>query len=198
MVILAGILSNDAYTFLIIPLLIFIARIADVSIGTIRIIFISKGFKNIAPFLAFFEIIIWLAAIQQIMLNLTNIYCYLAYALGFASGTYAGILLEEKISVGKVMIRIITGHDSSKLVKALKEEHYTFTTIGAAGPDGKVKLIFSVINRQSIPGVVNTVKRYNPGAFYSIEDIRYSINEISHIPPRRRIGDIFSFPRKGK
>ncbi|MDD1699528.1 MAG: DUF5698 domain-containing protein, partial [Methanoregula sp.] len=104
-------ISPEIFTYVIIPLLIFCARICDVSLGTIRVIFISKGIKYLAPIIGFFEVIIWLLAIGQVMNNLTNFVAYGAYGAGFASGTYIGMLIEEKISLGLTSVRIITKKD---------------------------------------------------------------------------------------
>ena len=84
-------LNSGFYAWLILPLLIFLARVADVSIGTIRLIFISRGLKYLAPVVGFFEILIWLLAIGQIMKNLSNPACYIAYAGGFAMGNFVGM-----------------------------------------------------------------------------------------------------------
>lgn len=92
----------------LIPLLIFLSRVVDVSIGTIRIIFISRGWKFVSAGLGFIEVFIWVLAISQIMKNLDNVWAYFAYALGFACGTYVGMLIEEKIAVGTVLFQVIT------------------------------------------------------------------------------------------
>ncbi len=160
------------YSYIMIPLLIFAARIVDVSIGTIRVIFIARGLKIFAPVLGFFEVLIWLIAIQNILANLTNVFCYIGYAGGFATGTYIGMLLEEKISMGKVIIRIITGKDASSLLEALKKARCTVTSTGAEGPDGNVKLILSVFDRQDLHKVIRLIKKHDPTAFYSVEDVR--------------------------
>ena len=160
--------------YLVIPVLIFLGRIIDVSIGTLRVIFTAKGYKYYAPILGFFEMLIWLIAIKYIMGNLSNVFCYLAYAGGFAAGTYVGIILEEKLSMGSVIIRVITGKDSSILLTELKAKRFVPTSLGAEGPDGKVHLIFSVIERKDIQKVVNIIKKFNPNAFYTIEDVRQS------------------------
>lgn len=167
-------LSNiDIYAWVLLPLLIFFARVCDVSLGTIRIIFVSKGIKYLAPLVGFFEILIWLMAISQIMQNLSNVYYYLFYAGGFAIGNFVGILIEEKLSIGNVAVRIITRKDASKLIEWLKNKKYGITVVDGEGPKGSVKLIFTIVNRQNIQNVINTVKKYNPKSFYSIEDIRY-------------------------
>lgn len=168
--------SINIYSYILLPLLIFFARVCDVSLGTIRIIFISKGLKYLAPLIGFFEVLIWLLAIGQIMQNLSNIYYYLFYAGGFATGNYIGILLEEKLSIGTVAIRIITKREAEKLISKLKEHNYGITVMDGEGVNGRIKIIFTVTPRQNIVDVIQMVKQYNPSAFYSIEDIRY-VNE---------------------
>ncbi|MBU1199741.1 MAG: DUF2179 domain-containing protein [Nanoarchaeota archaeon] len=160
--------------WVIIPLLICIARIIDVSIGTIRIIYVSKGFKYLAPVLGFFEIIVWLVAITQVMKNLTHWINYVAYALGFALGNFVGILLEKKISMGNVIVRIITRKDPSQLIDYLKTEKYKVTIIeGKNAFDREAHLLFTIVKRKKIKEVVSQIKEFNPKAFYSIEDVKY-------------------------
>jgi len=108
------------FSLVVVPILIFFARVTDVSMDTIRIIFISKGYKGRAAFLGFFEVIIWLVAITQIMQNLTNVFCYLAYGAGFAMGTYVGMLIEEKFPVEKNNIASVVKNDVSKLFGDLR------------------------------------------------------------------------------
>ena len=168
-----GLTVSDIYAWIILPILIFFARVCDVSLGTIRIIFISKGIKYLAPVVGFFEILIWLLAIGQIIQNLTNVYYYIFYAAGFAIGNFVGILIDEKLSIGTVGVRIITKKDAKELIAALKKADYGLTVLDAEGSNGMVKIIFTVVNRQNIKDVINIVKRYNSKAFYSIEDIRY-------------------------
>lgn len=167
-----GLSNADIYAWILLPLLIFLARVSDVSIGTIRIIFVSKGIKYFAAIAGFFEILIWLMAIGQIMQNFSNFYYYFFYAGGFAMGNLVGIIIEEKISIGIVGIRIITRRDAKELIKSLRSLNFSATVVDADGPKGKVKIIFTVVNRQNISEVIKIVKKYNPGAFYSIEDIR--------------------------
>lgn len=193
--------SPDLYAWVILPILIFLARICDVSLGTLRIILVSKGVKYLAPMIGFFEILIWLLAISQIMQNLTNVYYYLFYAGGFATGTFVGILVEEKLSIGIVMIRIITRRDATKLINHLKSEKYGLTTVDADGVKGQVKIIFTVIRRENLNTVIECIERFNPKAFYSVEDIR-SVG--AAIFPARRLRrydnyhHLFKWHRKGK
>lgn len=164
--------NSETFTYLVIPVLIFFARICDQSIGTLRLIFVSKGYKYIAPFLGFFEVIIWVMAISQIMQHLDNVYCYIAYGAGFATGNYVGMYLEEKISLGTVIMRIIPKKDTSELVNYLRLNNYGLTIVDAEGSTGPVKIIFSIVKRKDVPHIVNIINQFNPNAFYTIEEVK--------------------------
>jgi len=155
-------ISNpEIYALVILPLFIFLARIADVSIGTLRIMFISKGFKYLAPLVGFFEILIWLLAIGQIFQNLTNPLYYIAYAGGFAAGTFVGIVIEGKLSIGTELVRIITQKEAPKLVEALKKQGYIVTSDDVEGKEGMVKIIYIVIDRHDLEDVIKIIKKYS-------------------------------------
>lgn len=159
--------------WVIIPLLIFCARLLDVSIGTMRVVFTSRGYKNIAPLLGFIEVLIWLVAIGQVMQNLNNIACYLAWAGGFAAGNYIGLLIEERLAIGQVVIRTITAQPALALIEKLRDEGYRLTTVDAQGARGPVNLLFLVVSRKKKDDVIKLITAFNPKAFYSIEDVRY-------------------------
>jgi uncharacterized protein YebE (UPF0316 family) len=169
---IVGFVNSDVFIFIVLPLLIFLARVCDVSLGTIRIILVSRGAKFIAPVLGFFEIMIWLIAIGKVMQNMDNWLCYIAYAGGFATGNYVGICIEERLAVGMFIIRVISGTDATELIQSLRQEGYGVTSQVADGSSGKVNVLYSVIQRSEIQKVVSMVQKYNPKAFYSIEDVR--------------------------
>ena len=164
--------------YALIPLLIFLARICDVSLGTIRIISVSRGLKLMAAVLGFFEVMIWLFAIGQIMQNLTNGFNYLAFASGYAAGNYVGIFIEEKISMGVLMMRIITREEAKPLADALRSAGYGVTRLSGCGAHGPVHLIFTVIKRKNFRHVTEIVQTLHPNAFYTAEEVK-SI----HSPP---------------
>jgi len=169
-----GFTQSPYFAYIIIPLLICLARIVDVSLGTLRIILLSKGAKNIAPVLGFFEILIWLLAIGQVMQNLTNITNYFAYALGFALGNYIGIMIEQKLAMGMVVVQVITRRDASELINFLRLADFGLTVIEANGGTGPVHLIFTITKRSNLPYIIKTINNFNPKAFYAVEDIRLS------------------------
>lgn len=187
---LSGLFVQDSplFTWVILPLLIFLARISDQTIGTLRLIFLSKGQKGLAPFLGFFEVIIWLLAVGQIMKHLDNVLCYVAYGGGFAMGNYIGMVLEEKLSIGNVLVRIIPRKDTSELIAYLRQQNYGVTSVEAEGAMGKVNIVFSIIKRKDVEHVVSIINQFNPNAFYTIEDVK-AINE--GIFKRKREGTLF-------
>ncbi|PKG31261.1 DUF2179 domain-containing protein, partial [Methanoregula sp.] len=162
----------EVYAYVILPALIFLARICDVSLGTIRVIFISKGVRYLAPLIGFFEVIIWLLAIGQVMNNLTNVVSYVAYGAGFAAGTYAGMVIEEKISIGLVIVRAIVRSDPEGLATCLRSKNYGVTEIDGQGASGPVKVIFTVVKRQDLPRVIGIIRQFNPAAFYTVEEVK--------------------------
>ena len=193
--------SSEFYTWFLLPFLIFIARVIDVSMGTVRVIFVSRGLKYLAPVVGFFEVLIWLLAIGQIMKNLSNPACYIAYAGGFAIGNYVGICIAGKLSLGVVLIRVVTKKDALPLIEHLKSENYGVTSVDGYGTLGKIKVIFTIVPRREVKKVVQFVKRFNPNAFYTIEEV--SFVEKGIFPVRKSWRDLhllrlFRPFRKGK
>jgi uncharacterized protein YebE (UPF0316 family) len=160
------------FAYVLLPFLIFFARIMDVTIGTIRIVMVSKGQKLWAPLLGFFEVLIWLIAISRIFQNLDNWMNYIAYAGGFATGNYIGLILEERLAMGIVKIQIITRKSAADLIVNLRNAGYGITHHEAKGSNENVSIIYSIIKRHEIQKVENIVKATNPKAFYSIEDVK--------------------------
>jgi len=189
------------FTWVILPVLIFLARVCDVTIGTMRIVFVARGNRVLAPVLGFFEILIWLLAIGQIFRNLNNVFCYLAYAGGFATGNYVGMVLEEKLAMGFQVVRIITRKDASQLIEFLKNAGFGVTTIDGQGATGPVKIVFSIIRRKDQPKVLRAIQEKNPNAFFSVENIQSASAGI--FPPGSRstvksLWEAMRFWKKGK
>lgn len=164
----------DYFGWVILPLIIFFSRVCDVSLGTLRHVFISKGYRSIVPVLGFFEVLIWIVVVAQVMKNLNNVACYLGYAGGFATGTYVGLRIEERLALGLQVIRIITNQNHDALITALRERKHGVTIVDAHGAIGPVKMIFTIIKRKNVRSVEMLIAEHNPNAFYSIEDIKRS------------------------
>ncbi len=179
-------MESGWFIWFVLPMLVFLARILDVSLGTLRTIFIVKGFKYVVAVIGFIEILIWLLAIQQIMKNLDNPACYVAYAAGVSAGNFIGIWITEKLSLSLAQVKIVLRNDSPELIEALKTARYGLTCLDAQGAYGPVKLIFTVVARKSIEDVLKIVKTFDPLAFYTIEDVhRVAQNRISAAGKKR-------------
>jgi len=165
--------QTQVYAWIVLPVLIFLARIMDVSVGTVRLILVSRRLKYLAPIAGFFEVLIWIIAMGQIMRNLANPICYIAYAGGFATGNFIGILIAEKLSLGMVLVRIITPKQTDSLVECLRKRRYGVTCINGEGAVGPVEVVFTIVPRREVVTVVELVKKSNPQAFYSIEEVDF-------------------------
>jgi uncharacterized protein YebE (UPF0316 family) len=172
------------YSWLILPLLIFASRICDVSLGTIRIIFIARGIRHLAPVIGFFEVFIWLLAISQIMQHNNHLEYYIAYAAGFAAGTFVGMVLENKIAIGISLIRIITTSKGSEIMDSLNDLGHGVTCMDAHQLVQPVKILLAVVKRKDLTKAIHAIKAANPLAVYTIEDVR----SVSARSPRRICG----------
>jgi uncharacterized protein YebE (UPF0316 family) len=163
--------SGEVFSYFLLPIMIFLARIMDVSINTIRIIYVLGGRKVTATFLGFFESFIWLMAIRQIFEHLDNWVCYVAYPGGFACGIFVGMMIEERIAYGKVIVRIITSKDIAILLEHLNRENFRYTHVNTVGPVGKENLVFTVLPREQLESLLNKLKEILPSAFYTVEKV---------------------------
>jgi len=194
--------GHPVFVWIILPLLIFLARVADVTLGTLRIVFVSKGLKRVAPLVGFLEVSIWLMAIRTIMQNLDNIACFFAYSAGFAMGTYIGLNLENKLALGNALLRVVSKKDASGLVEHLRGKGFGVTCLEAEGKEGKVHVFYMIIRRNDFADVAACIHRFNPQAFYSLEDVQV-VRSGTFPNKRARYWNLpffgpFRFWRKGK
>ncbi len=162
----------DYYSWVILPVLIALSRMCDVTLGTLRHIFMAKGFKRLVPVLGFFEVLIWLIVISKVMQHLNNWMCYIGWSAGYACGTILGMKIEEKLALGLQVIRIITNQGCDDFIKAMHDAHHGITIVDAQGAKGPVKMIFTVVQRKEVKEIESIIARYNPTAFYSLEEIK--------------------------
>ena len=172
------------------PVLIFVAEMAVITLDTIRTIFIARGRKGLASLMGLLEVSIWLFAISQVMQNLGNLGCYVGYAAGFTTGTFLGIRIEEKLALGTLIIRIITNKDASNLIGSLRQARYGVTTVGAQGATGPVHVIYTMILRNQLADVVRIITHSDPTTFYSVEDLRSANGGIFQIEQSRPQGAV--------
>jgi uncharacterized protein YebE (UPF0316 family) len=187
-----GLLFCDAFSIrATLPLLVFVAELCVVTLSTLRIIFIARGKKALAPVVGFFEVTIWLFAIGQVMQNLNDVGCFLGFAGGFTLGNYLGMLIEKWLALGTVVVRTVTCKDATDLIFELKAAKFGVTSLDAEGSRGPVKIVFTVIPRKELVGVLSIVRRFDPMAFYSVDDIQEAGPGI--YPERKRMRGLLPF-----
>jgi len=161
-----GLLTRYAW---LMPIVIFLARILDVSIGTIRVILVISGARYLAAVLGFFEVVIWVLAVGSVVHNLDSPPILFGYAAGFATGTLIGMTIEDKIALGWRVVRVIAPESKGLLAPALREAGFRVTVVEGSGRDGPVDIAFSVIRRRELPKFYKVVGQVTPKAFVAVE-----------------------------
>jgi uncharacterized protein YebE (UPF0316 family) len=169
---LEQLVNSDVYAWIILPLLVFGSRVMDVSLGTLRIIFIARGRRKLAPLLGFFEVLIWIVVVSQVIQNLHSPLAYIAYAAGFATGNYVGMRIEDKLAIGTLIVRVIVPQEASQLMTRLHDAGYGVTRIDAHGSTGEVTLVYTVVKRKDLYDVMTIIQNTYPKAFTSVEEVR--------------------------
>jgi len=178
--------ESPIYLWVGLPLLVFIARVIDVSLGTLRIIFVSRGKKYLAPLLGFVEVFIWISVVSQIVRGVNELFTYLAYAAGFAAGNFVGMYIEDRLAIGTQIIRIIVPEDAGTLSTNLHAAGYGVTCVPGQGANGPVMLVFTVVKRKDLQEALGVIHQTHPRAFLSIEDVRSTQKGVFPIHPRNK------------
>ncbi len=160
------------------PILIFLARVCDVSIGTLRIITVIRGHKLVATFLGFIEVSIWIFAVSAVIVNITeSLWTVVGYAGGYATGTLLGMLIEEKLALGSQMVRVVNTDGNRNVSAFLRGHGFVVTRVEGSGADGPRELSFLVVPRKKTPTVLQLLDDYAPDVFVTVEDLRSTTTE---------------------
>ena len=158
----------------VIGILVFFARIFDVSIGTLRTVFIVRGKPQFAFFLGFVEISMWLLVLSTVLDKVMQFpILALFYALGFSTGNVVGIMLERKLAFGVINLRVITPYHGQEMATEIREQGFPVTTVDGKGAKGDVTLLYIVCQRKQLPKILPIIKEIDPNAFYITEQAGY-------------------------
>ena len=152
--------------------LIFALRVTDMSLDTLRVLFVMRGRKSIAWILGFIQAAVYVIAITAVLRDLTNPLNIIGYAAGFATGVVVGMAIEERLAIGHVHMRIISSRRGSGIAEKLRTEGYAVTEVPARGKDGMVTMLNCSVLRKDIKGIRVMVNEVDPEAFITSEDIR--------------------------
>jgi uncharacterized protein YebE (UPF0316 family) len=153
-------------------LMIFLLRVIDMSLDTMRMLFVVRGKKTVAWVLGFLQSLVFVIAISTVLANLNNILNIIGYAAGFATGNVLGMYIEERLAIGHIAMRVISTKKGIAIAEALRKAGFAVTEIQARGKDGKVALLNSSIKRRDVGRFETLVTKTEPGAFITAEDVR--------------------------
>jgi uncharacterized protein YebE (UPF0316 family) len=149
--------------------LIFFLRLLDVGMATVRIVLLGKGRKGTATALGFVEALIWVIAVIRVLDGLDDPLRMIAFAAGFAAGTYLGALVEEWMALGQAMVRIIAPVASDPVAPALRKKGFGATMINGNGLEGDVRITFCVLPRKRVVEATGLIRQINPEAFVTVD-----------------------------
>ena len=158
---------------LAIPLVILVARIVETTAETIRTVYIARGHKYYAAAIGVFKVAIWLLSTGLVLTNLTNIPAIIAYIAGYGIGTVLGMEIEDRISLGNVVVRIISPKDPEPLMEHLCRSGYGMTRlVGSGRYTPEVSVLLTVVPRRELPRLIGVLQRDYPDLLYTVEDVR--------------------------
>ena len=160
-------------------LFIFCLRICDVSFGTLRTISVVNGRLRLSVVLGFFEILIWVTAISQVILRVREHPALMfAYAAGFAAGNAMGITIEKKLALGRSVVRVIS-EKGEGIAEVLARFGHVLGVFESELSGSRTRLVFATLARRDLPRAVAEARAVDPGLFYVVE--RFS--ETSYLSP---------------
>ena len=191
-------MQTPIFNWIIMPLIIFFARIIDMTLGTIRVVMIAKGMKKYAPLIGFFEVFVWLIVVRQVITSIDNLVWMIAYAGGFSAGTYIGMIISDKIKTGFVLFRIITKKNCDDLLESLQKKNYRLI-VNSNDKDNTVSIITTIVPAKDSEYVGKLIIKNNPKAFYTVENVS-KVSEGVHVPAHITSTHNWKFPfrRQGK
>jgi uncharacterized protein YebE (UPF0316 family) len=153
-------------------LLIFVLRLTDVTLGTMRILMTVRGRKLLAAMIGFVEVTIFIVAISRVVRNVDNIWLVLGYSAGFAAGTLVGMTIEERQALGWIVVRVISSDLSKRVADALRTAGFGVTEMAGHGMKGDVGIFEVVVRRADLPTVLQTIDQVDGKAFVTVEETR--------------------------
>lgn len=158
--------------------LIIIGRITDVSLGTLRTVFVVQGYRNLSWVTGFFEILIWVFIISKVVQNLNQPAYAVSYALGYASGNYVGVMLEQWLALGEQIVRVFT-REGQEIATQLRSEGFRVTVFPGEGRNGPIDMLFIEIPRKKARDIVLFAEKIDPKCFCIVDDIRQTVPAVA-------------------
>ena len=166
------------------PVLIFAARLCDVSLGTLRTIAVVRGKTLNAWLFGILEILIWLVAISRVLATInTNVLNLFAYAIGFATGNVVGILIERRLAIGHEVIRVISRSKGAEVADEIRKMGQGVTEFEGRGKAGPVTMLYIIASRKDVPAVLRKAREIDPGCVNISADLKATSLRIKSFSP---------------
>jgi len=153
-------------------LIILALRVIGVTLATVRVLIVMRGRKYLAGFMGFFEVLVYVLAIGQVVNNLSNVWNLLGYCLGFAVGTLIGISIDDRLALGFATVRIVSRYNGHSLAEAVRAAGYGATVDWGQGKDGAVGMVYVMVRRREVDHVLAISDEIDPEAFVTVEEPR--------------------------
>jgi uncharacterized protein YebE (UPF0316 family) len=154
------------------PLIVFLLRLTDVSMATIRMLLIMRNQRVLAPIIGFFEILIWVMAIGIVVQHLQSPLHVIGYAAGFAAGSFLGLTLEERLALGVASVRTVVRSGGAALATELRDAGFGVTELIGRGRDGEVDVLLSVLPRRQVRRALGLIEAGAPDSFVVVDEPR--------------------------
>ena len=168
----------DMISYILLPALIFLARLADVTVATVKLMFVVNNARKMAAILGFFEALITITALSRIIQDANNLPAFVMYAAGFASGTFVGMWIEQKMAYGSVLVRVISKNIPEELFQYLAEKKYRFSLVDANDESGNTRVLFTVCKRSNVNTLLAHLEQIAPQALYTVEGVKQASHEL--------------------
>lgn len=164
--------SYFTLTAFLMALGIFFLRVCDMTLDTIRMLFVVRGRKKLAWFLGFFQSLIFVIAISSVLTSLNNPLNVLGYAAGFATGNVIGMIIEERLAIGHIHFTIMSPTRGAKIGNVLREAGFAVTEVPARGRNGTVDVLHCNVLRKDLSMVETIILEADPEAVVTAQDVR--------------------------
>ncbi|MBI3359823.1 MAG: DUF2179 domain-containing protein [Chloroflexi bacterium] len=153
-------------------LLIFALRLSDMTLDTLRMLFVMRGRKWLAGVIGFAQSAIFVVAITTVIRNVNNVWNIIGYAGGFAAGVMVGMTIEERMALGFSYMRIISSTKGHAVSDALRRAGYAATVMTGMGKDGTVAIVTCTVRRKDVNAVQSLVQEIDPSVFVTVDEVR--------------------------
>lgn len=159
-------------------ILVFVAKLVEVSLSTVRNVLINRGEKGKAALIGFVEALIWILVVANVIGTIAeDPIKVVVYCVAFALGNYVGVIIEGKLAIGTACIQAVVGRDEKEIVSdSMREMGFGVTTVRGEGKDGPVDVLMIYLKRKCVEEAIGIIKGESPAALITVNDVRHLRN----------------------